>query len=142
MTQFILLFKTDFYSTLKSNLIDIKRFIDDKEISINDNLVKNKNFIRYSQNIKTIKEYTEVIESGHLPVFRGVALSRDDVLRREVINQLICHFELNFKEIENSFSINFSDYFSDELEQLKEMQADSLLELTNNKISVLPEGKL
>ncbi len=96
----------------------------------------------YSQNIKTIKEYTEVIESGHLPVFRGVALSRDDVLRREVINQLICHFELNFKEIENSFSINFSDYFSDELEQLKEMQADSLLELTNNKISVLPEGKL
>ena len=96
----------------------------------------------YSQNIKTIKEYTEVVNSDHLPVFRGIALSEDDILRREVINQLICHFELNFKEIENAFSIKFSDYFSDELEQIKDMQADSLLELTKDKISVLPEGKL
>ena len=96
----------------------------------------------YSQNIKTIKEYTEVIESGHLPVYRGIALSQDDILRREVINQLICHFELSFKDIENSFSIDFSDYFADELKQIKEMESDSLLELTNDKITVLPEGKL
>lgn len=96
----------------------------------------------YSQNIKTIKEYTEVIESGHLPVFRGVALSQDDVLRREVINQLICHFELKFKDIENTFAIDFSDYFSDELKQLQEMEADALLKLTKDKVLVLPEGKL
>jgi len=96
----------------------------------------------YSQNIKTIKEYTDVIESDHLPVFRGVLLSQDDILRREVINQLICHFELNFKEIEKTFSINFSDYFSDELKQLEEMQVDSLLKLTEDKVVVLPEGKL
>jgi len=96
----------------------------------------------YSQNIKTIKEYTEVIESDHLPVFRGIALTEDDILRREVINQLICHFELNFKEIENNFKIDFSDYFATELKQLKEMQMDSLLELTTDRILVLPEGKL
>ena len=96
----------------------------------------------YSQNIKTIKEYTEVIESGHLPVFRGIALTQDDILRREVINQLICHFELKFENIEKAFSINFADYFSDELKQIKEMESDSLLELTNDKIQVLPEGKL
>ena len=96
----------------------------------------------YSQNIKTIKEYTDVINTGKLPVFRGVALTQDDILRREVINQLICHFELNFKEIEDAFSISFSNYFSEELNNIKEMQADSLLELTEDKISVLPEGKL
>lgn len=96
----------------------------------------------YSQNIKTIKEYTEVIETGHLPIYRGVALTQDDILRREVINQLICHFELKFHDIENEFSIDFADYFANELSQLKEMQADSLLELSNEKISVLPEGKL
>jgi oxygen-independent coproporphyrinogen-3 oxidase len=96
----------------------------------------------YSQNIKTIKEYTQVIESDHLPVYRGIALSQDDILRREVINQLICHFELCFKDIENAFSIDFSDYFADELKQIKEMESDSLLELTNDKITVLPEGKL
>lgn len=96
----------------------------------------------YSQNIKTIKEYTEVIESGKLPIFRGVVLTEDDILRREVINQLICHFELNFKEIEHAFDINFPEYFSSELKQIKEMQADSLLELSQDKILVLPEGKL
>ncbi len=96
----------------------------------------------YSQNIKTIKEYADVIETGHLPVFRGITLSQDDILRREVINQLICHFELNFQEIEKAFSIVFSDYFTDELKQIQEMQADSLLKLTRDKILVLPEGKL
>lgn len=96
----------------------------------------------YSQNIKTIDEYTAAIESGHLPVFRGIELSQDDLLRREVINQLICHFELNFREIEEAFNIKFHEYFSTELKQLKEMQADSLVVLTENKITVLPEGKL
>ena len=96
----------------------------------------------YSQNIKTIKEYTEVIESDHLPVFRGIALTEDDILRREVINQLICHFELNFKEIEDTFAIDFSDYFAGELELLLEMQNDSLLELSEDRVLVLPEGKL
>ena len=96
----------------------------------------------YSQNIKTIKEYTEVIESGRLPVFRGVALSQDDILRREVINQLICHFELNFKSVEQTFNINFSEYFFNELKVIKDMQSDSLLELSSGKILVRPEGKL
>ena len=96
----------------------------------------------YSQNIKTIKEYTDVVNTDHLPVFRGIALSDDDILRREVINQLICHFELNFQEIENTFEIGFSDYFCDELNMLSEMQDDSLLELSNDRILVLPEGKL
>ena len=96
----------------------------------------------YSQNIKTIKEYTEVIEAGHLPVYRGITLSEDDILRREVINQLICHFELDFGDIEDRFNIDFSDYFADEVKQIKEMQSDGLLELNKDKISVLPEGKL
>ena len=96
----------------------------------------------YSQNIKTIKEYTEVIESGRLPIFRGVTLSQDDVLRREIINQLICHFELNFKTIEQNFKINFSEYFFNELKEIKDMQSDLLLELSSDKILVRPEGKL
>ena len=61
LTKFILLFKTDFYSTLKSNLIDIKKFIDDTKVFINSNLVKNKNFIRYSQNINTKVDLIERI---------------------------------------------------------------------------------
>ena len=89
----------------------------------------------YSQNIKTIKEYTEVVNSAKLPVYRGVALTEDDILRREVINQLICHFELDFNDIEKSFNINFTNYFSEELKQIIEMQQDKLLDLTMIKLS-------
>jgi len=49
---------------------------------------------------------------------------------------------LRFKEIEDAFEIDFSIYFSEELNKIKEMQADTLLELTSEKIIVLPEGKL
>lgn len=96
----------------------------------------------YSQNIKTIDEYTEIIETDHLPVFRGIELNKDDLLRREVINQLICHFELTIRYIELQFSINFADYFSNELEQLVEMKKDGLVKISSEKIEVLPEGKL
>ena len=96
----------------------------------------------YSQNIKTIKEYTVSVESGNLPIYRGITLTDDDILRREVINQLICHFELCFSDIEMSFNIKFNEYFSDELVKLKEMQGDALLDLTEDKVKVRPEGKL
>jgi len=96
----------------------------------------------YSQNIKTIDEYTTAIDSGHLPVFRGISLSPDDLLRREVINQLICHFELKFSDVESGFNIQFNEYFAEELLQLKQMQSDLLLTLSDSHIKVLPEGKL
>ena len=96
----------------------------------------------YSQNLKNIESYTAVIESGNLPVFRGISLTKDDLLRREVINQLICHFELNFNDIEAQFDINFSKYFAAELESLNKMQEDKLLQIKDGNILVLAEGKL
>lgn len=95
----------------------------------------------YSQNYKTIKEYSKSIDAGVLPLQRGIKLSADDVLRREVINQLICHFELDFSQIENDYSINFSDYFKSELDIINEMEKDSLVEMTAGKITVLDEGR-
>ena len=95
----------------------------------------------YSQNLKTIDEYYQAIDENRLPVFRGVKLDEDDKLRREVINQLICHFELSKADINKQFAINFDDYFATELDELKDMASDGLLEL-GEKITVLPAGKL
>ena len=95
----------------------------------------------YSQNLKTIDEYYQAIDENQLPVFRGVKLDEDDKLRREVINQLICHFELSKADINKQFAINFDDYFATELDELKDMASDGLLEL-GEKITVLPAGKL
>lgn len=95
----------------------------------------------YSQNLKTIDDYYQAIDEDRLPVFRGVKLDDDDVLRREVINQLICHFELNKHDISQAFAINFDEYFATELNELEEMAADGLLE-QGDTIKVTPSGKL
>ena len=96
----------------------------------------------YSQNQKTMDDYTAAIDSGDIPVFRGVSLNADDILRREVITQLICHFDLAKSDIEKSHNIVFDDYFADELNELKSMEQDGLLSLSNDGIVVEPKGKL
>ncbi len=96
----------------------------------------------YSQNVKTLDEYYTLIDGGHLPVFRGVGLSADDKLRRAVITQLICHFNLEFSQIETEYNIDFNQYFSLELAELEKMQADGLLVYNDKRIEILPAGKL
>lgn len=95
----------------------------------------------YSQNVKTMAEYEKCIDSGHLPMFRGIGLNNDDVLRRHVITQLICHFSLDKQKVEEEFGINFADYFEIEMQDLQQLQEDGLVELTNNLINVTPAGK-
>ncbi len=96
----------------------------------------------YSQNVKALDEYDDLIAQGKLPVFKGVDLDEDDKLRREVITQLICHFGLDFAEIERLFAINFTDYFAKEIAALALMEADGLLALSNQGIEVTSAGRL
>ena len=96
----------------------------------------------YAQNVKTLDEYNERIDAGELAVFRGVRLDDDDLLRREVISQLICHFTLDMPAIERRFGIDFRDYFATELAELAPMEADGLLRLSDTRIDVQPPGKL
>jgi len=96
----------------------------------------------YSQNVKTMDEYFSLIDAGKLPVYRGVELNNDDILRREVITQLICHFHLDKSAIEQQFNIQFDEYFSKEMETLNNFTEDGLISLQNNEITVLPAGRL
>ncbi len=96
----------------------------------------------YSQNVKTLDDYYARIDAGQLPVFRGIELTRDDQLRRDVITRLICNFELRFADIEQRWGLDFSDYFDAELKALETMQADGLLTLDGDRIEVLPRGRL
>lgn len=96
----------------------------------------------YAQNVKTMKAYEAALDSGHLPVWRGIVLSRDDRIRRDVITRLICHFRLEFEDIEARHGLVFRDYFATELESLRAMQADGLLTATDRVLQVTPSGKL
>ena len=96
----------------------------------------------YSQNVRTIDEYTSEIDAGKLPIFRGIELSEDDLLRRDVITRLICHFKLVYASVEQRWGIKFADYFASDLERLEGMQQDGLLEMDDSGIRVLPRGRL
>jgi oxygen-independent coproporphyrinogen-3 oxidase len=96
----------------------------------------------YSQNEKQLEGYYARIDKGELPVFRGVELDADDRLRREVINQLICHFALDIQALEREWGIRFLDYFGAEQDELRRMQDDGLLEQDDSHITILPAGRL
>lgn len=96
----------------------------------------------YVQNYKVLRDYYQAIQDGNLPIERGVYLNQDDIIRRQVIMNLMCHFRLVKGEIEQIFSIDFDDYFSYELQQLKEMEEDGLLVLYPDRIDITPTGRL
>lgn len=96
----------------------------------------------YSQNRRTLDEYYADIDAGRLPVFRGIELSRDDLIRRDVITRVICNFALDYAAVEQVWGVDFSDYFGESLVKLRPMQADGLLELDGQGIRVLPKGRL
>ncbi len=96
----------------------------------------------YSQNVRTPDEYYQRIDAGQLPIFRGIELNRDDLIRRDVITRLICHFVLDYGSVESRWGISFADYFSSELQQLKSMADDGLLSLDESGIRIMPRGRL
>jgi oxygen-independent coproporphyrinogen-3 oxidase len=96
----------------------------------------------YSQNVKTLDEYYDALDRDELPVLRGVELTADDLLRRSIIQALMCHFELSLESIEIAHLINFKEYFADELADLREMEEAGLVEVGDEWITVLPAGRM
>ncbi len=96
----------------------------------------------YSQNVKTLDEYYDAIDQDTLPIMRGIELTADDVLRRSIIQALMCHFELSIESIEIAHLIDFRQYFAPELEALHEMEAAGLLKVEPEWITVQPSGRL
>ncbi|MEJ2760677.1 MAG: oxygen-independent coproporphyrinogen III oxidase, partial [Gammaproteobacteria bacterium] len=81
----------------------------------------------YAQNVCDIGEYQKMIWSVRYPVFRGIRLDRDDLVRRDVIMRFICDFKIDFETIEDRHGLDFREYFYNELELLKGMEDDGLL---------------
>jgi len=96
----------------------------------------------YNQSVRDLEEYYRLIDAGKLPLERGIELEPDDLLRREVIIQLMCHFVLDMKALEEKRGFDFKLHFKRELEDLQTMQADGLLTIKDDILTVLPAGRL
>jgi oxygen-independent coproporphyrinogen-3 oxidase len=96
----------------------------------------------YAQNVKTLDEYYDILDTGRLPVLRGIELTPDDLLRRAIIQALMCHFELSIESIQIAHLIDFKQYFAAELADLREMEKGGLLTIDDQWITVLPAGRM
>jgi len=96
----------------------------------------------YSQNDSDIASYQQTLGNGQLATRRGLHCNADDRLRRAVIQQLICHFELRFADIEQAHGMEFRDYFEALWPELEQLHHDGLIELSAEGIQVRPAGRL
>src|SRR5580693_4106676 len=96
----------------------------------------------YGQNFRDVAGYGAAIDRGGLATMRGYHLNDDDVLRRTVINRLLCHTVIRRSEIDAEFGISFDDYFGAELAHLEPFVADGLVVLDRNEISVTWLGRI
>ena len=95
----------------------------------------------YEQNERNITDYYAALDAGHLPVMRGYRLTRDDILRRNIIQDLMCRFALDFRVYQDTFAIPFAQYFADELADLEQMERLGLVKLKTNGLTVTPKGR-
>ncbi|PTB16986.1 oxygen-independent coproporphyrinogen III oxidase [Trinickia symbiotica] len=96
----------------------------------------------YAQNAKDLASYSAAINTGRLAIARGICLTVDDRLRRDVIAQLMCNFELCFVEFEATYGICFANVFAPELERLREFERDGLIAVDSDRLQVLAAGRM
>ena len=96
----------------------------------------------YAQNSSDLADYQQLLASDQLATKRGLICNTDDRIRREVIQHLICHFELNFADIERIYPIDFRGYFNEVWPSLLKMATDGLIHLDVNGIQVTAAGRL
>jgi oxygen-independent coproporphyrinogen-3 oxidase len=96
----------------------------------------------FSQNPRELPAWEAAIDAGRPPVWRGLRLSEDDVIRAELIQQLMCQGELDIAAFEERFGIDFHDYFAPELLRVQALQADGLVTVAPTHLAATDRGRL
>lgn len=96
----------------------------------------------YSQNPRDLPSWQAAAGEGRLPVCRGMKMSRDDIVRADVIQRLMCEGEVPIRELERRYGIVFRAYFRDALNALQPIVDDGFVAIEPDRIVVRPQGRL
>lgn len=96
----------------------------------------------YAQNQRDVRDYERVVDAGGVPTMRGIRLSAEDELRRDVIMRLMCHLCLEKKAVEQRHGICFDTHFADALDALAPMERDGMVRCRRDRLEVTPLGRL
>jgi len=95
----------------------------------------------FSQNARELPLYYAALDAGRLPVVRGLKLDEDDAIRADAIQQLMCHGVLVIGAFERRHRLCFADYFAREIERLRELERDGLIEVAPDRLTVTARGR-
>lgn len=95
----------------------------------------------YAQNARGLSDYYAAIDGGNLAVERGLRLTREDRLRRQIIDAIMCRGHLEYASIEAAYGLHFSRYFAPEIARLQPLQDDGLVELSGQGLRVTDSGR-
>jgi oxygen-independent coproporphyrinogen III oxidase len=95
----------------------------------------------YSQNEKELKSYLKASMGGNLPVFKGIRLSKDDRIRKKIIQSICCKLKLDLKEIEREFDISFASSFAEQLKFINRLEQDGLVRWNDAVLEVTYAGR-
>ena len=96
----------------------------------------------FSQNFRELPAWEAAVRSGGPPVWRGLELDDDDVLRADVIQRLMCRGEIDIEAVERAHGVHFERYFATALEQLDALKRDGLVEIDARRIAATARGRL
>ncbi|MGN2251288.1 oxygen-independent coproporphyrinogen III oxidase [Frateuria sp. GZRe14] len=96
----------------------------------------------YSQNARDLTGYYAALDAGRLPIARGLALDEDDIIRRALIGELMCHGEVDTRLFGARHRLLFDEYFAAELARLRALADDGLVTLEGRMIRVTARGRL
>ncbi len=96
----------------------------------------------YAQNLKDIRDWQSAVDAGNLPIWRGISLDQEDLLRRRIIEDIMCKNKVCFADIESDFDIDFTAYFATEMEMLNRLSEDDLLVIKPGGIVATAKGLL
>jgi oxygen-independent coproporphyrinogen-3 oxidase len=90
----------------------------------------------FAQNDKSVDGYTEQVNKGILPVFRGHLLNREDLIVRRHILNIMCLLETSWQEEEARLP-----EMPAIVERLEEMKNDGLIEISQDHLQVTEKGR-
>jgi oxygen-independent coproporphyrinogen III oxidase len=96
----------------------------------------------FSQNYRNLPDWEAAVDQGRLPLWRGIELDEDDLIRADVIQQIMCRGEIDRRRIEDRYDIVFDEYFAGALPGLAALAGDGLVTLAGSRIAATSRGRL
>jgi len=95
----------------------------------------------YRQNHRELAAWRAALDSGVLPIERGLRLGAEDRRRRTIILRLMCDRRLDYAALSRELGLDFTTAYAGELAGLEDLRMDGLVRLTQEGLKVTPAGQ-